>query len=73
MFTKLKDYREEAGLNQSEFAERVGITRQTVINWETGKKYPRLRPSQYRTIAEILTLSIAETVLTLEEIEELAD
>ena len=37
---KLKDARNAAGLTQESAAESLGVSRQTVSNWETGKTYP---------------------------------
>lgn len=37
---KLKCARRERGLSQEQAAEALGVSRQTVSNWETGKTYP---------------------------------
>lgn len=37
---KLKAARQAAKLTQEQVAERLGVSRQTVSNWETGKTYP---------------------------------
>ena len=47
----LKQARAEAELSQEEVAEKVGVSRQTVSSWETGKSYP--------DIASVLALSDA--------------
>ncbi|MDT2749606.1 helix-turn-helix transcriptional regulator [Streptococcus parauberis] len=36
----LKDYRIENQLTQSDLAKILGVTKQTVINYENGKTYP---------------------------------
>jgi len=36
----LKQARVDAGLSQEAAAEKVGVSRQTMSNWETGKSYP---------------------------------
>ena len=46
---KLKEKRTALGLSQEQLAEQLGITRQTVANWEKGKTYP--------DIASVLKLS----------------
>ena len=46
---KLKEKRTALGLSQEQLAEQLGITRQTIANWEKGKTYP--------DIASILKLS----------------
>ena len=38
--TKLKDARVSAGLTQEQVAEELGVSRQTMSNWENGKTYP---------------------------------
>ncbi len=37
---KLRDARTRSGLTQETVAERIGISRQTVSNWENEKSYP---------------------------------
>ena len=37
---KLKDARTNSGLTQENVAERAGVSRQTVSNWENGRSYP---------------------------------
>ena len=36
----IKNARNEAGLSQEQAAENLGVSRQTISNWETGKTYP---------------------------------
>ena len=38
--TKLKSARVQAGMTQEQAAEALGVSRQTVSNWETAKTYP---------------------------------
>lgn len=38
--TKIKKARMDAGLSQEQVAEELGVSRQTVSNWETDKTYP---------------------------------
>jgi DNA-binding transcriptional regulator YiaG len=33
---EVRDAREKLGLTQAEFAERVGVARNTVVRWEAG-------------------------------------
>ena len=37
---KLRNARKEQGLSQEQAAEALGVSRQTISNWETGKTYP---------------------------------
>lgn len=37
---KLKEKRAELSLSQGQLAESLGVTRQTIANWEKGKTYP---------------------------------
>ena len=38
--TKLKKARNNANLTQEDIAEKIGVSRQTVSNWENNKSYP---------------------------------
>ena len=51
---KLRQARSATGLSQEDIAEKVGVSRQTVSNWETGKSYP--------DIASVIALSDAYNV-----------
>ena len=37
---KLRDARKNSGLTQESVAELLGVSRQTVSNWENGRSYP---------------------------------
>lgn len=37
---RIRDARDAAGLKQVELGERLNVSRETVINWETGKTEP---------------------------------
>lgn len=39
----LKDARKRAGLSQQELAEKLGVSRNTVVNWEAGRNRPDVR------------------------------
>jgi len=59
----VKKYREDHGLSQTEFAERVGVARCSVSDWETGKMIPRqkivrrkLRRMLERDVREVLKI-----------------
>ena len=38
----LKLQRKRAGISQEELGEKLGVTRQAISNWETGKSFPDL-------------------------------
>ena len=40
---KLRNCRNRAGITQDDCAEKLGVSRQTVSNWETGRSYPDVR------------------------------
>jgi putative transcriptional regulator len=68
MKTKLKEFREKSGMTQEVLAEKVDVTRQTILFLEKGKYNPSLRLA-YR-ISRILNASI-EDIFSFED--ELAD
>ncbi len=39
---KLKEYREKAGLSQEKLADKLGVTRQTIISLESNRYVPSL-------------------------------
>lgn len=41
--TKVKQYRESAGMKQSELAELIGVRRETVVHLENGRYNPSLK------------------------------
>lgn len=47
----LRDAREDAGLSQTEFGARLGVSQTRVSRWERGKEYPDVM--QMRAIAEM--------------------
>ena len=56
----LKRLRTDAGLTQSELAKKVGVTRATVTQWETGWSQPRM--GAVERLAEAFGVSISELV-----------
>lgn len=56
---KLMIQRKQAGLTQKELAERAGVSRNSIINWETGKREPR-GLEDFAPLAEVLNCSIAD-------------
>ena len=43
--------RVNAGLTQEEIAEKMQISRQTIVNWETGKVSPK--PAQFKMFCDL--------------------
>jgi len=58
---EVKKYREDHGLNQAEFAERVGVSRQSVSVWELGKVIPQQRVVR-RKLRRMLTREVREVL-----------
>ena len=62
--TRIKEYREKAGLKQSELAALVGARRETIVHLENGRYNPSLR----------LAMDIAKVFgATVEELFEFTD
>ncbi len=62
--TRIKEYRDNAGLKQSELAELVGTRRETIVHLENGKYNPSLK----------LAMDIAKVFhVTVEELFEFTD
>ena len=58
MQTRIKELRARDGLTQQELANRVGVTRQTIIALEAGKYAPSL-PLAFR-LARVFGVSIED-------------
>jgi len=54
----LKEKRQERGITQNDLAVRVGVKRNTVCQWETGSRQPRVE--LLPKIAAILECSVDE-------------
>lgn len=64
LITRIKEYRDNAGLKQSELAELVGTRRETIVHLENGKYNPSLK----------LAMDIAKVFhVTVEELFEFTD
>lgn len=57
---KLLSLRKKEGLSQESLAEKLGVTRQTISNWESGQTSPDLL--QAGKISEIFHISLDELV-----------
>ena len=58
----LEACRVNTGMNQAQFAEKIGVTLNTVSNWERGKSEPTL--SQLRTISELSTIPMGFIIVS---------
>ena len=52
----LKNIRLDNNLTQDDFAEKLGVTRQTVSSWENGRSYPDIENTV--KISEIFNISL---------------
>lgn len=55
---QLRDARQQHQLSQEQIAEMLGVSRQTISNWETSKSYPDVE--RVMRLAEIYHLSLDE-------------
>lgn len=62
--TFLWKYRKKNNLNQTEFAKKMGVSRQTIVAWESGKVTPRKRRLEKinELLGDEISCIIAETV-----------
>lgn len=56
----LKVRRSMANVTQKKIAETLGVTRQTVSNWEIGTTLPTLNPEQTKNLCSVLNVSFDE-------------
>ncbi|MBD2207601.1 helix-turn-helix transcriptional regulator [Calothrix sp. FACHB-1219] len=52
--------RARAGLTQRQVAEAMGLTVQTVSNWENGVRIPKLSPKETMSLCRVLNCSLEE-------------
>jgi len=69
---QIKMHRQEAELSQEELANRVYVSRQTILNWENDKSYPDV--NSLVLLSEIFQISLdklMKEVIQKEEIEKM--
>jgi transcriptional regulator with XRE-family HTH domain len=57
---ELMRLRKRQGLTQKQVADAVGVTDQSVSNWEAGRFEPRLTISQMQALCRVLQCSLDE-------------
>ena len=65
LITKVKEYREKAGVKQSELAEKVKARRETIVHLENGKYNPSLKLAM--DIAKVFGVSVEDLFVFTEE------
>lgn len=50
-------FRNLRGITQKALADILGVSEQTVSNWEVGRTEPKLSPSQYKTLLRVLQIT----------------
>ena len=63
--TKIREYRERAGLTQAELAEKVGVRRETLLHLESGKYNPSLKLAM--DLAKLFGVTVEELFEFTEE------
>jgi len=61
---KLKEERSKAGMKQEELAQAIGVSRQTVSNWENNRSYPDI--ASVMKLSDLYGLSLDELLKELE-------
>ena len=64
LITKIKAFREQTGMKQSELAEMVGSRRETIVHLENGKYNPSLKLAM--DIAKVFGVSV-EDIFSFED------
>lgn len=63
--TKLKEYRNQFSLTQSELAEKVDVRRETIVHLEKGKYNPSLKLAM--DLAKVFEVTVEELFQFVEE------
>ncbi|APF26838.1 MULTISPECIES: helix-turn-helix transcriptional regulator [Clostridium] len=58
LITKVREYRESAGMKQSELAELIGVRRETIVHLENGRYNPSLKMGM--DIAKVFHTTVEE-------------
>lgn len=66
-----KMLRQKVSLSQEQLGELLGVTRQTISEWENGKSMPTLNPLEMQKLCHLLNCSLSELVEALENIKRI--
>ena len=69
LITKIKAFREQAGMKQSELAEMVGARRETIVHLENGKYNPSLKLAM--DIAKVFGVTVEEMFTFVDDEENI--
>jgi DNA-binding XRE family transcriptional regulator len=58
--SELVNMRDALGLTQKEIADELGVTEQTVRNWEHGRSVPKLTIPQTKRLCRLLRKSLED-------------
>lgn len=68
LVTKIKEYREKAGLKQADLAELVQTRRETIVHLENGRYNPSLKLAM--DISKVFSTTVEELFEFVDEKEE---
>ena len=68
LITKIKEYRENAGMKQAELAELVNVRRETIVCLENGKYNPSLKLAM--DIAKVFNVPVENLFSFIDENDE---
>ena len=57
---EIRNVRKKRGLSQEQLARNSGLSRYSIINFETGRRNPRVK--DLKNIAKALNVSVAELI-----------
>ena len=57
---KIREARKREGITQAELSKQIEVSRNTIVNFETGRRDPRVK--DLRKIAKALNVSVAELI-----------
>jgi len=66
----LQVQRRRRELNQEHLAEALRVTTQTISNWETSHRPPKLLPQQTQQLCSLLGCSLEDLALIAKQTEE---